>query len=122
MYGRKPVLTCRRAGSTQRVSAMTATDAVTVSPKRCTVGDTVANAFSGTPSPSDVPEGTIGTTAPAGAAAASAIATIAAATTGIGLTRPLRATSGERRPSGETPRAHRLRHGTSARPARRRAT
>ena len=41
-YGRKLVLTRRRDGSTQRVSATTATDAVTESPKRCTVGVSVA--------------------------------------------------------------------------------
>src|SRR5438132_12543179 len=67
-YGVKPVDTRRRVVSTSFVSATTARRAVTTSPNRCTVGVTVAYAFSGTPSPSADPDGAIGRVAAAGAA------------------------------------------------------
>src|SRR5712692_734917 len=50
-YGAKVALTRRRAGSTHFVSATMAIFAVIESPNRWTVGDIVAYAFRGTPSP-----------------------------------------------------------------------
>src|SRR5262245_58355043 len=87
-YGVKPVVTRRREGSTNFVSATTARRAVTLSPKRCTVGVTVAYALSGTPSPTTVPDSYTGRRAAAGAATARA----AAATRSTRFMRGLRAT------------------------------
>src|SRR5882724_4938166 len=72
VYGAKFVVTRRRIGSTHFVSATIAILAVSSSPKRCTVGVTVAYAFSGTPSPTDEPLGKFGRAAAAGAASARA--------------------------------------------------
>src|SRR5919204_5407484 len=78
-YGAKPAVTRSRFGSIHRMSATIATFAVTTSPKRWTVGVSVAYAFSGTPSPTAEPEGKTGNVAAAGAAAASATATATSA-------------------------------------------
>src|ERR1700745_1846556 len=56
VYGAKPTLTWSRLGSTQRVSATTASSACSVSPNRWTVGEMLAYAFSGSPSPITEPE------------------------------------------------------------------
>src|SRR3954454_12934741 len=74
VYGAKFVVTRRRVGSIHFVSATIAIFAVNSSPKRCTVGETVAYAFSGTPSPIDEPWLKFGRVAAAGAASASAAA------------------------------------------------
>ena len=93
LYGTKLDVTCRRAGSTHFVSATIASVAVTGAPKSCTVGVTLAYAFSGTPSPIDEPDGKfggvgIGVSAAAGAAVASA----ASAMSRTRFMRPLPAT------------------------------
>src|ERR1700716_4011945 len=56
-YGLKSVDTRRRVGSTHFVSATTARRAVITSPKPWTCGAIVAYALSGTPSPTEVPDG-----------------------------------------------------------------
>src|SRR6266496_615939 len=89
-YGVKLVDTRRRAGSTHFVSATIASRAVMASPKRWTVGETVAYAFRGVPSPTEEPEGKNGRLATAGAAATSAAAVASSAAR---LMRALRATS-----------------------------
>src|SRR6266446_3791784 len=100
VYGAKPAVTRSRLGSTQRVSATTASFACSVSPKRCTVGTMLAYAFSGSPSPRTEPDGwygspgcgeMIGLAADAAPARTSAPASAA----GVVLMRSLRATSGE---------------------------
>ena len=63
-YGAKFVVTWSRAGSTHFVSATIAIFAVISSPKRCTVGLTVAYALKGTPSPTDEPCWKIGQARP----------------------------------------------------------